>query len=296
MSRAVSGPEHGTDAPAAAGSLDHELAQLARFIDRHPRIVLLSGAGLSTASGIPGYRDRDGVRRGNAPIQGPEFRRHAAVRQRYWARSMAGWPTLATAEPNPGHRAIATLEAQGKLTAVVTQNVDGLHQRAGSVHLIELHGSIHAVVCLACGTGYTRRFVQAQLEAANPAPAGPAALPAPDGDAHLEPDPLRPFHVPDCVRCGGMLKPDVVFFGDGVAPVVAEAAGRALAAADAMLLVGSSVMVYSSFRLCRAAAEAGKPIAAINLGMTRADSLLALKIEQPAESILPRLLARRDGA
>ncbi|MES2741176.1 MAG: NAD-dependent protein deacetylase [Pseudomonadota bacterium] len=273
----------------ARQAADHALAQLDDFFGRHRRVLLLTGAGLSTASGIPDYRDRDGVRRGNAPVQGPEFRRQAAVRQRYWARSMAGWPTLASAEPNPGHRAIAALEASGALAAVVTQNVDGLHQRAGSVEVVELHGSIHAVVCLACQARFTRRSIQLRLEAANPALAGVAAAPAPDGDAHLEPDPQRPFQVPDCVRCGGLLKPDVVFFGDGVAPAVAGAAEQALAAADAVLVVGSSVMVYSSFRLCRAAAEAGKPIAAVNLGKTRADPLLALKIEQPAEAILPRL-------
>ena len=265
------------------------LGELADLFARYPNVLLLTGAGMSTASGIPDYRDRDGVRRGNAPVQGPEFRRHPAVRQRYWARSMLGWPTLARAEPNAGHRAIAALEEGGRLAGLVTQNVDGLHQRAGSADVIELHGSIHGVVCLDCGARFTRRFIQSVLEEDNPQLRGAVALPAPDGDAHLETDALAGFRVPHCIHCGGMLKPDVVFFGDGVAAACSEAAQQKMARADALLVAGSSVMVYSSFRLCKMAAEAGKPIAAINLGLTRADHLLSFKIEAPAEQVLPAL-------
>ncbi|MDC8758376.1 NAD-dependent protein deacetylase [Janthinobacterium fluminis] len=271
------------------------VGELADLFARYPKVLLLTGAGISTASGIPDYRDRDGVRRGNAPVQGPEFRRNEAVRRRYWARSMVGWPALARAEPNDGHRAIAALQAQGRLTGLVTQNVDGLHQRAGSAGVVELHGSIHAVVCLDCAAQLTRRLVQSLLERDNAHLAGAAALPAPDGDAHLEPAGLADFRVPCCPRCGGTLKPDVVFFGDGVPPASSAAAQRATAAADALLLVGSSVMVYSSFRLCKMAATAGKPVAAVNLGMTRADHLLAFKTAAPAEQVLPTL-ARLLGA
>ncbi|HAT31635.1 MAG TPA: hypothetical protein DCW29_12515, partial [Janthinobacterium sp.] len=147
--------------------------QLAAFFERHATVLMLTGAGMSTASGIPDYRDRDGVRRGNAPVQGPDFRRHEAVRKRYWARSMVGYPSLARAEPNPGHRAIAALQAQGRLAGLVTQNVDGLHQRAGSADVVELHGSIHAVVCLDCGARFPRPLVQRLLEQANPGRANP---------------------------------------------------------------------------------------------------------------------------
>lgn len=204
---------------------------------------MLTGAGVSTASGIPDYRDRDGVRRGNAPLQGPDFRRHEMLRKRYWARSMAGWPTLARAEPNAGHRAIAALEADGRLAALLTQNVDGLHQRAGSVNLVELHGNIHAVICLDCGATFARSRIQSMLEQANPKLAGAVVLPLPDGDAQVEGAYLNAFRLPTCIHCGGTLKPDVVFFGDGVAPARADAARQQVAAADALLVVGSSVMV-----------------------------------------------------
>jgi NAD-dependent SIR2 family protein deacetylase len=268
---------------------DDELNELAEFLLRHPGALLLTGAGLSTASGIPDYRDRDGVRRGQQPVQGPEFRRLDAVRRRYWARSMAGWPLLRDAEPNPGHRAIAALETGGKLSFVVTQNVDGLHQRAGSARLIELHGNVHAVACLSCRAHFTRASIQSQLELANPGRAGALALPAPDGDAQLEPDALNEFHVPYCPRCGGMLQPDVVFFGDNVPPERSAQTQQALERADALLVVGSSLMAYSGYRLCKMAFDSGKPIAAINLGTTRADHLLSLKSSAPAELVLPAL-------
>jgi NAD-dependent SIR2 family protein deacetylase len=267
------------------------LAQLAGFLRRHPGALVLSGAGLSTASGIPAYRDEDGVRRGKAPIQGPEFRAQDAVRRRYWARSMVGWPVLRAAEPNPGHHAIAALAHAGWLGAVVTQNVDGLHRQAGSVDLVELHGNIHAVLCLGCRARFTRAFIQSLLEQGNSGLARACALPAPDGDAHLEPDALERFHVPYCPRCGGVLQPDVVFFGDGVPALRNAQATAALERAGALLVVGSSLTVASGYRLCRMAAEAGWPIAAVNRGKTRADALFSLKIEAAAEAALPALAA-----
>ncbi|UQV44571.1 NAD-dependent protein deacetylase [Janthinobacterium lividum] len=274
-----------------AASDDPALDQLAQFLQRHPDVLLLTGAGISTASGIPAYRDTEGVRRGNAPVQGPDFRRQEAVRRRYWARSMVGWPTLARAAPNPGHLAIAHLAQRRRIGGLVTQNVDGLHQQAGSPAVTELHGSIHGVVCLDCHTRHTRRLIQDQLEHDNPQLLGATATPAPDGDALLEPSQLATFHVPVCPRCGGTLQPDVVFFGDGVPSSCAAEAERKMMEAGAMLVVGSSVMVYSSFRLCRMAAETGKPVAAINLGKTRADHLLAFKTEAPAQDILPAIAA-----
>ena len=272
--------------------MSDQLTQLADFIDRHPRLLVLTGAGMSTASGIPDYRDKDGTRRGKAPLQGPEFRKLDAVRRRYWARSMIGYPTLAQAAPNAGHRALAEMAWQGRIGALMTQNVDGLHQRAGSEPVLELHGNIHQVVCLDCHAGFSRSFVQTQLVEANPGMAGVNAQVLPDGDAQLEPDALAEFHIPWCVHCGGMLKPDVVFFGDGVP---AERTGEALDAmdrADALLVVGSSLMVFSGFRFCRMAADTRKPIAAVNLGKTRADDLLAFKVAQSAEQVLPAALAR----
>lgn len=271
---------------------DAGLDALADFLSRHRNVLALTGAGMSTASGIPDYRDKDGVRRGRAPVQGPEFRRSEAVRRRYWARSMVGWPTLAQAAPNAGHRALAQLEQGARLAGVITQNVDGLHQRAGSVNLIELHGNIHAVVCLDCCRQYARRDIQARLLEANPALANAVAQPLPDGDAHLEPDALDYFHVPPCDNCGGTLQPDVVFFGDNIPRARTDAALQRMEEADALLVVGSSLMVFSGYRFCKLAAASGKPIAALNAGKTRADDLIGLKVEASAEQCLPLLLAR----
>lgn len=265
-------------------------SQLVEFLRRHQRVLVLTGAGLSTASGIPGYRDKDGIRRGRAPIQGPEFRRAEAVRRRYWARSMVGWSTLSRAHPNEGHRALAELEASGHISAVITQNVDGLHQRAGARNLIELHGNIHHVVCLECGRRIERAALQERLAALNPDFASVLAQPLPDGDAQLEPDSLEDFHVPACEACGGMLQPDVVFFGDNVPRDRTAAAFAHMAEADALLVVGSSLMVFSGYRFCRMAAQDGKPIAAVNAGKTRADDLLAFKLEAAAQEVLPRVV------
>ena len=273
--------------------------QLAVFLERHSRTLVLTGAGLSTASGIPDYRDRDGVRRGRLPIQGPEFRRDPAVQRRYWARSMVGWPVLTKARPNDGHRALAALEQGNRLGFILTQNVDGLHQQAGSHAVLELHGNIHHVACLGCGARFPRAFIQTQLQATNPGLNETMAQPLPDGDAALDTDTMDEvqanFVLPVCVHCGGVLMPDVVFFGDNVPPARTACALAQMEAADALLVVGSSLMVYSGFRFCRLAQAAGKPIAAVNLGRTRADDLLALKLEASSEQLLP-LVARLLGA
>lgn len=283
----------------AEGLTVHDRAQvLAEFLQRHPNALVLTGAGLSTASGIPDYRDRDGVRRGKMPVQGPEFRRSLAVQRRYWARSMVGYRAMADACPNAGHRALAALEARRRIGPLITQNVDGLHHQAGSHAALELHGNIHSVVCLACRAQFPRAHIQQQLVEANPALAGATAHFLPDGDAQLEPEALDGFRLPECTHCGGMLAPDVVFFGDNVPPARTAIALERMARADALLVVGSSLMVYSGFRFCRLAQEAGKPIAAVNLGRTRADPMLALKIEESAEQLLPlvqELLDRREA-
>jgi NAD-dependent SIR2 family protein deacetylase len=265
------------------------LTELAAFLKRFPKVMVLSGAGMSTASGIPDYRDQNGIRRGKAPVQGPDFRRMEAVRRRYWARSMVGWPTLAKAIPNAGHHAIADMEAAGKISTVLTQNVDGLHQQAGTTNVIELHGNIHSVVCLDCGAQFSRIFIQTLLEQANPDLVDAVGMALPDGDAQLELETLAQFHIPYCVQCGGMLQPDVVFFGDGVPRARTDAAQQALEQADALLVIGSSLVVLSGYRICRMAVEAGKPVAAINRGKTRADHILSLKLQAPSECTLPLL-------
>src|ERR1700761_558132 len=268
------------------------LDDLHDFVQRHPRLFVLSGAGISTDSGIPGYRDENGEWKRSPPITLQEFLGSLASRQRYWARSMIGWPVVAQAKPNGAHRALARLEAAGHVPTLVTQNVDGLHQRAGSSDVIELHGSIGAVTCLDCGTRHARSTIQQTLEADNPALLDVVAEPAADGDAHLEWHDLGGFRIPACPNCGGQLKPSVVFFGENVPRATVDDATRALEAADAMLVVGSSLMVYSGYRFCVWAQKMGKPIAAINLGRTRADALLSLKIAAPCAPTLSALAGR----
>jgi NAD-dependent SIR2 family protein deacetylase len=262
------------------------------FVARYPRLFVLTGAGISTDSGIPGYRDENGQWKRSPPITLQEFLGADASRRRYWARSMVGWPVVGEAQPNAAHHALARLEAAGHITALVTQNVDGLHQRAGSTNVIELHGSIGAVTCLDCGAQHTRASIQQILEAENPALREAEAEPAADGDAHLEWHALDTFRVPACTHCGGLLKPSVVFFGESVPRERVDAAARALDESDAVLVVGSSLMVYSGYRFCVWAQQKGKPIAAINLGLTRADPLLSLKITAPCADTLTALAAR----
>ncbi len=252
-------------------------------------LAVLTGAGLSAASGLPTYRGPDGQWQHRKPIQHQEFLASAAVRQRYWARSLVGWRTMGPAEPNAGHRALALLERRGAVSALITQNVDGLHQKAGSGAVIELHGSIRRVCCLACRAPYPRAAVQEWLLSSNPSfPAGdaPDAGRAPDGDAHVEEAHHAGFQVPACPACGGILKPDVVFYGDGVPRERVAEAMRAVEDSAALLVVGSSLMVYSGFRFAERAHRIGKPVLAINRGVTRADGLLRAKIEGDCSEVL----------
>ncbi|MEB2654224.1 NAD-dependent protein deacetylase [Pseudomonas siliginis] len=254
-------------------------------------LLILTGAGISTPSGIPDYRDSDGVRRGRQPMMYQEFLAAPESRRRYWARAMLGWPRVRQARPNAAHEALATLQQRGRISDLITQNVDTLHDQAGSQDVIELHGSLHRVLCLDCGQRSERDAIQQQMEAQNPYLSGVDAVQAPDGDTLLDPAFEARFRVPQCPHCAGeRMKPDVVFFGENVAPTTAA---RALAAAEnaaGLLVVGSSLMAYSAFRLCRVIAERGKPLMAINLGKTRADDLLDLKIEGSCEELLPWLV------
>ncbi|MCC5793662.1 MAG: NAD-dependent protein deacetylase [Chromatiales bacterium] len=266
-------------------------ASLHDFILRHPRLLVITGAGLSTRSGIPDYRDADGQWKVTPPMQFREFRDSAAARRRYWARSLAGWPRFSTARPNEAHSALSRLETLGHVTLLVTQNVDGLHQRAGSRRVLDLHGRLDRVRCLDCGASGSRENFQQRLGSANPGFGAPAASIRPDGDALLDPSVIEGFAVPACAQCGGVLKPDVVFFGEAVPPARVDSARAALAQADAVLAVGTSLMVWSAYRFLRAAAEAGKPAAAVNLGRTRADGQLALKLEHDCADTLRSCIA-----
>ena len=267
---------------------------LRRFVEGHTRLFVLTGAGCSTDSGIPDYRDADGAWKRSPPVQFAAFSAEPGVRQRYWARSLVGWRHFGHAEPNVAHRALARLEAAGRVDLLVTQNVDGLHQRAGSARVVDLHGRLDAVRCLACPQTLPRADLQSLLVAMNPGWLERQARVGPDGDVDLEAGDFETFRVPDCARCGGLLKPDVVFFGEAVPRERVEAAYAGVRRADALLVVGSSLMVYSGYRFVQAAAEAGKPIAAVNLGRTRADPLLALKVDARCADALAFLL--EDGS
>lgn len=251
---------------------------LGRLFADGARVFVLTGAGVSCASGIPVYRGPDGRWLRPPPMTHQDFVSKSSARQRYWARSMRGWPAIAAAAPNAAHRALAALETAGVVQALVTQNVDGLHQRAGSRTVIDLHGRLDAVVCLDCAARHARDDIQRLLEARNPSFEAQVRALAPDGDAHLDAVP-EDFDVPDCPRCGGMLKPDVVFHGASVPRARVELALRALADADVLLVVGSSLTTYSGYRFCLEAAAQRKTLVAINRGTTRADALFALKVD-----------------
>ena len=277
------------DTTTLEGSSFVDAGRLAEFIARHPRLFVLTGAGCSTGSGIPDYRDMDGGWKRRPPVTLQAFVGDAKTRSRYWARSLVGWRRFGRAQPNGTHAAIAALEREGRVEVLLTQNVDGLHGAAGSERTIDLHGRIDTVRCLACETRSPRAALQLELRQRNPGWAALEARTAPDGDADLDGIDFSTFDIPPCPVCGGMLKPDVVFFGESVPRERVQAAYAALGEADAVLVAGSSLMVYSGFRFVQAAVAAGKPVAAVNLGRTRADDLLALKVAQPVGDALTAL-------
>jgi len=263
---------------------------------RGRRIVALVGAGCSTESGIPDYRGAESIQRRRTPIQYQEFIRSASSRARYWARSTVGWRRIATARPNAAHFALAQLEAAGMLAGVITQNVDGLHDVAGSRRVVELHGSLAAVRCLDCGDRIARDAFQRRILALNAewahrlAPVEHEA--APDGDTELPASALEHFRVPACDACGnGVLKPDVVFFGENVPRLRLEEAWRVFDDGDVLLVVGSSLTVYSGRRFVYRAGEMSMPIAVMNVGPTRADDVATVKVEAPLGAALPALAA-----
>jgi NAD-dependent SIR2 family protein deacetylase len=261
-----------------------------RELVRGKRVVALTGAGLSTESGIPDYRSPEALARNRRPIQGPEFVRSEAVRKRYWARAAVGWEGMRAAQPNAGHRALAALEDTGVIAHVVTQNVDRLHHKAGSRRVTELHGALAEVACLGCGDVVSRDAVQARIIALNPGWAwSAAARVAPDGDAELPAELVEPFVVPPCERCGGVLKPRVVFFGDNVARPVVDEAFAAVDAAQVLLVAGTSLAVFSGYRFLRRAVERAIPVAIVNRGPVRGEEHAAVKVEASTGATLGAL-------
>jgi NAD-dependent SIR2 family protein deacetylase len=262
-------------------------ALVSLFAER--RIVVLSGAGCSTESGIPDYRGDGTRRRATNPVEYRAFVGDPRARIKYWARSALGWPRFVGAQPNPAHRALAELELNGRVLGIITQNVDRLHQAAGSRRVIELHGALSEVRCLECGKFVERTAVQRRLLSLNPGWIEQSARLLPDGDAELPDEVLRGFRIATCTACDGALKPAVVFFGESVPRDVVDAAYRLLDEGDALLIVGSSLAVYSGYRFVRRALEREIPVALVNLGMCRADAVANVKIQARAGEILPDL-------
>lgn len=265
---------------------------LAAFIESHANIFVLTGAGVSSASGLPNYRDETGNWMHPKPMEYRDFVHHLSSRQRYWARSAIAWKRFVRATPNAAHHALVRLEAMMKISRLVTQNVDRLQQQAGGRKVIDLHGRVDRIVCLDCGGGGSRATFQQGLLAANPQLSGRSAQPLPDGDALLEDVEFDQVVVPGCETCGGRLKPDVVFFGESVPVARVRECFEVLEQSDAMLVVGSSLMVYSGLRFVRQAFQQQLPILAVNLGRTRADELFDCKIEADCTTILNDALAR----
>jgi NAD-dependent SIR2 family protein deacetylase len=253
-------------------------------------VTVLSGAGLSTESGIPDYRGPSGqARRTGQPMTYQEFTGSAEARQRYWARSHLGWRHITGASPNAGHRAVAALERAGLVSGIITQNVDGLHQAAGAVSVTELHGSLHRVTCLSCWSRSSREDLDARLRAANPlwtATVDPAVNP--DGDVALEE--TSGFTVVDCLACAGLLKPDVVFFGENVPKPRVEACFSLVSSSSALVVLGSSLTVMSGLRYVRRASSLGIPVVIVNQGATRGDSLATATLDAPLGAALTALV------
>ncbi len=261
------------------------------------RVVVLSGAGLSTESGIPDYRGASGRLRRHTPMTYEEFVGSVSGRQRYWARSHLGWRTIARAAPNDGHRAVAVLADQGYLSGVITQNVDGLHRAAGTSGAVELHGNLDRVVCLHCRRSSPREELDRRLRAANPVFAGAASSINPDGDVELAEEIVRDFQVVSCTACGsGVLKPDVVFFGENVPRPRVDRCYRLVDDAAALLVLGSSLAVMSGLRFVRHAAKRGIPVVIVNRGVTRGDQYAKVRVDLPLGQALSDVVARLRGA
>ncbi|MFD3869320.1 NAD-dependent protein deacetylase [Streptomyces sp. NPDC058623] len=257
-------------------------------------VLVLTGAGISTESGIPDYRGEGGSLRRHTPMTYQEFTASARARRRYWARGHLGWRTFGRARPNAGHRSVAAFGRHGLLSGVITQNVDGLHQAGGSRDVVELHGSLGRVVCLSCGELSSRGDLARRLEEVNAGYEPVAAAMNPDGDADLTEEQVGDFRVVPCARCGGVLKPDVVFFGEAVPPERVERCRALVDGASSLVVLGSSLTVMSGLRFVRQAAGAGKPVVIVNRDPTRGDRYAAARVELPLGAALTTLAERLD--
>ncbi|XP_071110937.1 NAD-dependent protein lipoamidase sirtuin-4, mitochondrial-like [Haliotis cracherodii] len=278
--------------PNSQPASEEEIESLQQFMDRSERLLVLTGAGISTESGIPDYRS-EGVglyaTSSNRPVQYVDFLKDAKIRQRYWARNFVGWPRFSSFSPNKSHLTLSSWEKKRKVSWLVTQNVDALHYKAGSTQLTELHGSAHRVECLSCRKVLPRNEMQELIKDRNPKWHAESFEMAPDGDVALSTEQVQGFQVPTCDSCGGVLKPEIIFFGDNVARHIVDLVFRKVSESDAVLVIGSSLEVYSGYRFVNRAHNESKPVAIVNIGRTRADDLAQLKISAICGDILPKI-------
>lgn len=270
----------------------NDFYNLKNFLTKHQQLLVLTGAGISTESGIPDYRSEEVglyARSNHKPIQYQEFIKYPKVRQRYWARNFVGWPRFSNIQPSATHHAVKQLEMAGKVTTVVTQNVDHLHQKAGSKNVIELHGSGYLVKCLSCPYEVDRFTLQDTLMERNPDMKGSFSMIRPDGDVELSKEEVDKFRVPLCPKCEGAMKPDIIFFGDNVPKARVEQIRKQVSNSEAILVLGSSLTVYSSYRIILQAKEENKEVAILNIGPTRADDIADMKVSTKCGDILPEL-------
>lgn len=275
-------------APSTAHDAEEELLAAVMALAGR-RIVALTGAGISTESGIPDYRGPLTRSRARSPMRFAQFVATEEARRRYWARATVGWPRIRDARPNAAHASLAALEETGRLRGIITQNVDGLHGAAGARRVVELHGALRDVLCLGCGVLSSRSSVHERLVLANPSFAGAGGL-APDGDVDLDDALLASFRVVTCGDCGGALKPRVVFFGENVEPATLNGAWTVFNDADALLVVGSSLEVFSGRRFVEEAARRRWPIVVVNLGAVRRGELATVHLDASAGRTIPRLV------
>lgn len=254
----------------------------------HKAWLVLTGAGVSAESGVPTYRNSEGIWQRKQPVTHQDFMAQHSARQRFWSRNMVGWRFMIDAQPNSAHQALARLEQLGVVSCLVTQNVDGLHQRAGSQTVIDLHGRVDTVSCMTCGLKEPRAAIQIWLEAHNPEYSLLVGAIAPDGDADLDHLDYTSMQVPNCQNCGGTLKPDAVFYGDSVPKDRVRMAEQQLQQAEGLVVAGSSLMTYSGYRFCLWAQQQGKPILLLNEGKTRADAIASIKIGGSCAEVLQR--------
>ncbi|XP_072750635.1 NAD-dependent protein deacylase Sirt4 [Anoplolepis gracilipes] len=269
-----------------------DVTRLKEFIDKHHSLCTLTGAGISTESGIPDYRSAEVglyARSNHKPVLYKEFCEREAIRRRYWARNYVGWPRFSSLKPNITHEIIKDLEYAGKIGCIVTQNVDNLHSKAGSKKVIELHGTAFRVMCLNCDNKICRYELQEIFQKLNPSMTAITQMIRPDGDVELSQAQVQDFNVPACDNCGGILKPDIIFFGDNVPRDTVQNVKNNVEKSDALLILGTTLTTFSAYRIVLQAVEANKPIAIVNIGKTRADEFVNLRVEGRCGDILSKV-------